>query len=321
MSKKILITHTLMVKEHHEQQLREAGFEIIRLKDLEATEDQLCAVVPDIDGYILGGLEKITNRVIDSAPKLRAICTTAASWKTFIPAHKYATERGIAIVSAQGANSQSVAEYTIALIHDRVKNVSYLSGEGQGGSFTARNFRGLKLGLIGVGKVGNKVGRILNAAYGMKILYTSIHQDLDFEFATGATWLELDDLLSRSDIISIHVPADKELHNLINKNNVSFIKDGAILINMSFKDVIDQKVLIHELESGRISVATDVGYNPDFAHISSKNFIQFTSFVGYKTQDTAEIASDVVTLSIVNLLNNNYDSWVVNPEYREYISD
>lgn len=319
MKKKVLITHTLMVKERHERQLRNAGFEVFRLKELEASEDMLCEAVSDVDGYILGGLEKVTELVIDSAPKLRAICTTAASWKTFIPAHEYATKKGIALVSAQGANSQSVAELAIALIHERVRNLCWLSGEGQGESYTARNFRGLTLGLIGVGKVGNKVGRILNAAYGTKTLYTSIHQNLDFEFATGATWVSLDDLLRGADIVSIHVPASEECRHLINEDNIGLIRDGGILINMSFADAVEPEALLKELEDGRLSVGMDVGYQPKFAHISSRYLVQFSNFAGYKTEDTAEVASDVVTRAMINILTVGNDPWVVNPEFTEYV--
>jgi phosphoglycerate dehydrogenase-like enzyme len=319
MKKKILITHTLMVKERHEQQLRDAGFEIYRLKDLEASEDQLCKAVSDIDGYILGGLEKVTERVIDAAPKLRAICTTAASWKTWIPAHEYATRRGIALVSAQGANAQSVAELAIALIHERVRNLCYLSGQGQGESFTARNFRGLTLGLIGAGKIGNKVGRILNAAYGTTILYTSVHQNLDFEFATGATWVTLEQLLRQADIISIHVPAGENQRHLINSSNIGLIKDGGILINMSFADAIEADALLRELEAGRLSAGMDVGYQPKFAHLSCRQLIQFSNYAGYKTVDTAEVASDVVTRAIINLLTVGNDPWVVNPDFVKYV--
>jgi D-3-phosphoglycerate dehydrogenase len=319
-STKVLITHTLMVKERHEQQLRQAGFEIFRLKDLEASEEQLCKAVAEVDGYILGGLEHVTEKVIDAGKKLRAICTTAASWKSFIPAHEYATRQGIALVSALGANSESVAEFTVALIHERVRNLCFLSGEGQGQSYTARNFRGLTLGLIGVGKVGNKVGRIMNAAYGTKILYTSIRQNLDFEFATGATWVSLDDLLKRSDVISIHLPVADSTKGIINGNNIRLIKDGGIVINMSYTDVIESQALKRELEAGRISVASDVGYNPNLAHISSRSLLQFSNYAAYKTVDTSEVASDVVTRSMINLLTKGDDPWVVNPEFLKFRS-
>ncbi|GEM_PF-439658 len=319
MSEKILITHTLMVKERHEKKLREAGFELYRFKGLEASEEELCKLVANIDGYILGGIEKVTERVIDSAKNLRAICTTAASWKSWIPAHEYATKKGIAIVSAQGANSESVAEFAVALIHERVRNLAYLSGEGQGQSYTARNFRGITLGLIGVGKIGNKVGRIMNAAYGTKIIYTSTRQNLDFEFATGATWVTLEQLLKQADVISVHVPAGDQQKHLINGNNMHLIKDGAILINMSFSDAVDQEQLIKELKSGRISYGSDTGYNPAFKDIPSCQMIQFSNYAAYKTLDTAEVASDVVTNAMINLLTKGNDAWVVNPDFVKYV--
>jgi len=318
MKSKILVTHTLMVKERHEQQLRDAGFEVFRHKELETTEDELCKLVSNVDGYILGGLEKVTQKVIDSGKKLRAICTTAASWKSFIPAYEYATQKGIALVSALGANSQSVAEFTVALIHDRIRNISYLSSNGQGQNYTARNFRGLTLGLIGVGKVGNKVGRILNNAYGTKILYTSFHQNLDFEFATGAKWVSLENLLKTSDIISIHVPSSDLQKHLINSNNIKLTKDGAVIINMSFADVIETAALVNELERGRLSYAADVGFKEELARYSPKNVVQFSNYAAYKTVDTSEIASDVVTHSIINILTNGNDPWVVNPSFVKF---
>lgn len=319
MSGKILITHTLMVKERHERQLRDAGFDIYRYKELEASEAKLCELVSDVDGYILGGLERVTEKVIDAAPKLHAICTTAASWKSFIPAHEYATRKGIALVSAQGANSEAVAEFTIALIHERIRKLAYLSREGLKSSYTARNFRNLTLGLVGVGKIGNKVGRIFNAAYGTKIVYTSHQQNLDFEFGTGATWMPLDDLLGQSDIISLHVPVGDKQKHLINANNIKLIKDGSVLINMSYDEVVDKEALIKDLKSGRLSYGSDVGYDPALGDISSENVIQFSNYAAYKTKDTSEVASDVVTRSMINLLTKGNDPWVVNPDFTNFL--
>ena len=319
MPEKILVTHTLMVKEQHEQQLHDAGFDIFRYKELEASEEKLCELVSEVDGYILGGLERVTEKVIDSAPKLRAICTTAASWKSFIPAYEYATQKGIALVSAQGANSESVAEFTVALIHERIRKLAYISREGLNSSYTARNFRNITLGLVGVGKIGNKVGRILNAAYGTKIVYTSNKQNLDFEFATGATWLPLDDLLSRSDVISLHVPAGESQKYLINANNIKLIKDGSVLINMSYDGVVEKEALVKELEAGRLSYGSDVGYDPILGKISSENIIQFSNYAAYKTKETSDVASDVVTHSMINILKRGNDPWVVNPDFIKFV--
>lgn len=316
---RILITTTVMVQERHEHQLRGAGFELFRLGDLDASEDQLCEAITHVDGYIHGGIEIVTERVINAAQQLRVICTTADSWKYFIPGYRQATERGIAIMSAHGANAQSVAELVVALIHERVRNICYLSSEGQGQAISAGNLRNLTLGLIGVGKVGNKVGRIMYSAYGMRILYASIHRNLDFEFATGATHVSLNGLLRESDIINISVPDDPRLASLINHDNISLIRDGGIIVNSSFYTVIDPPALLRELENGRLSVALDVGYQRELAHISSRYLLQFTGYIGYNTRDTARLASDLVTQSMINLLTTGNDSWVVNPEFVKYV--
>jgi hypothetical protein len=73
--------------------------------------------------------------------------------------------------------------------------------------------------------------------------------------------------------------------------------------------------LLSELESGRLSYASDVGYQPEYAELSSRNVLQLPTFTGYRTYDTAEVASDVVTRSMINLLTTGADTWVVNPEF------
>lgn len=318
----IIITGPTFITPKHVQRLKDAGIESERLSALAASESELCDAVQGKDGYILGGLERVTAPVIEAGSKLQAICFTGAGWTEFIPAHTEATERGIAITAAPGANSQAVAELTIALMHDRVRNVAYLSGVGFGDRIRGRNFRNLTVGIIGAGNVGSKVARILNSAYGTRMVYTSRRRNLDLEYSTGAVSLPLDELLRTADIVSLHMNKTEDTAGLMNESRLGLLKDGAILINASFADAIDPHALYRELSAERISAALDVVFQhhegsslPDFRAISSKYLLQMGVQSGFNTEETVQIASDLATTAMINLLSTGKDTAVVNPEF------
>ena len=103
----ILVTDSLFVFPEHEKVLRDAGYEIERLDKAEATEDELVHSIKGKVGYILGGIEKVTEKVIDAADSLKVIAFTGSDALSFIPAHQKATEHGITITTTPGANSYS----------------------------------------------------------------------------------------------------------------------------------------------------------------------------------------------------------------------
>lgn len=319
---KVLVTGGTFIKDRHEKLFNENGIEIIRLNELRASEQQLCDALKDMDGYVLGGLEKVTRKIIDAGNKLKAISFTGAGWTSFIPDHDYATKKGIPITAAPGANAQAVAELAVALIHDRVRQLSYLSGEGSAERFRARNFRALTLGIVGAGNIGTKVARILNSAYGIKVLYYSRTRKLDLEFSTGARSSTLEDLLRESDIVSIHVSNNEQSNHLINKDRLSLMKDKSILIHTTFAGAIEPHALFAELSSGRISAGFDINLwtgddVPDFSTISKRNLIMLGSQTGYNTEETVEVASELATNSMINLLIKGEDKAVVNPDFRK----
>jgi D-3-phosphoglycerate dehydrogenase len=319
----IIITGTVQIKEEHLELLKENGINAERIPFNPPTEEQLIKAVPGKDGYILGSIEGVTQAVIDAGSSLRAICFTGAGWVDFIPAHEYATKRGIAITSAAGANAQAVAELTVGFIHDRVRNIAYLSGQGSGQRLQGRNFRALTLGIVGAGNIGSKVARILNHAYGTRVLYANPHRKLDLEFSTGAERVPFETLLRESDIVSLHAKRTPETLKLINQENIGLMKDGAILINASFAEAIDPYALYDEVSKERISAALDVHYPkgmelPDFSKVSSRYLIQMGIQSGYNTAETVMIASGLATRSMINLLTTGKDEAVVNPTFIDY---
>ena len=330
----IIITGTVQIQQEHLDLLEKHSIYAERIPFNPPTEEQLINAIPGKDGYILGSIEHVTKEVIDAGSNsLQAICFTGTGWKDFIDAHEAATKRGIAITNAAGANAQAVAELTAGLIHERVRNIAYLTGQGSTERIQGRNFRSLTLGIVGAGDIGSKVARIFNLAYGTRVLYHSPHRKLDLEFSTGAEWVQLDKLLRDSDIVSLHTKRIteedakeeglKKTVSLINRDNIGLLKEGAILINASFAQAIDPFALYDEVIKKRISAAIDVHYPkgvdlPDFSKVSSRYLIWMGVPSGYNTTDTVRIASGIATRSMINLLTIGKDEKIVNPDFIKY---
>lgn len=115
MSNKILVTDSLFIFDEHVKRLEVAGYEIERLDTPTANEEQLIEALKGKVAYILGGVEKVTDKVLESTNELKVIAFTGADWKALITGWATATKKGIAISNAPGGNSFAVAEFSIAL--------------------------------------------------------------------------------------------------------------------------------------------------------------------------------------------------------------
>jgi glyoxylate reductase len=229
----ILVTDSLFIFPEHEEKIRAAGYEIERLDTPEATEEELVERVKGKVGYILGGIEKVTAKVIAAADDLKVIAFTGADAHGFIPAFKEATEKGIAITTTPAANSYAVAEYTLSVILAMTRNLFELGRAGNKKFETTRSLCELTVGVVGMGHVGSRVATSLQALGAKKILYTNRTQKKEVEEKTGAEFVSLDELLSQSDIVTLHV--SKEIgEGFIGERELSMMKAGALLVNCGF---------------------------------------------------------------------------------------
>jgi len=115
MKGKVLITDTLFIGDEHVKQIEDAGYEVERLDKPNATEDELIEALQGKVGYVLGGIEKVTDKVIESTDQLKVIAFTGADWQALITGWEKAKEKGIKISNAPGANSPAVAELALTL--------------------------------------------------------------------------------------------------------------------------------------------------------------------------------------------------------------
>ena len=222
-------------------------------------EDQLIAAVKNV--HILGIRSKtlVTGPVLAAAQKLQAIgCFCIGTNQVDLT---QATGEGVAVFNAPYSNTRSVAELVIGaaiMLIRRIpdKNASAHKGVWLKEASGSYELRGKTLGIIGYGNIGSQVS-VLAEALGMKVIFYDVETKLPLGNASDAR--NLKDLVSKADIVTLHVPETDQTKNLVNKNLLKQFKRGSILINYARGEVVDLAALRKSIESGHISgAAVDV---------------------------------------------------------------
>jgi len=165
---------------------------------------------------------------------------------------KAAKEKNIPIAYVPGYGDNTVAEFAFGLILNLSRKIyTGFDQIRETGSFSLEGLRGFDLnnktiGIIGTGRIGRYMVKIAKG-FGMKVIAFDVKPDENFAKEMSFQYLSLDDVLVQSDIISLHVPYMKETHHLINSQNISKIKKGALLINTSRGAVVETESLIRGL--------------------------------------------------------------------------
>lgn len=311
MKGKILVTDSLFIFPEHEKALQDAGYEVERLDKPEATEEELVVAVKGKVGYILGGVEQITDKVIEAADELKAIAFTGADWRHFVPGHTKATKNGVAISSTPGANTYAVAEFTLTLILAMTRNLFELGRTGTKKFQTVHSLNELAVGIVGMGHIGTRMAMILKSLGAKKILYYSRTRKPEVENETGAEFVEMDRLLRESDIVTLHV--SKEIGtDFIGKDELSKMKDGTLLINCGFTGGVNKDALYEELKRGRIRAAQDDPIDDRFNSLPTSIWFSSNGHTAYNTHEANKTASDMATQSLLSLLSTGNDQYKVN---------
>jgi D-3-phosphoglycerate dehydrogenase len=222
-------------------------------------EEELTKAVRGV--HILGirSKTKITERVLENADRLLAIgCFCIGVNQVDL---KAATTAGVAVFNAPYSNTRSVAELVIGLSVMLIRRVADKNAAAHGGVWLKEakgsyELRGKTLGIIGYGNIGSQVS-VMAEALGMKVVYHDIVPKLPHGNARQAR--DLMELLSDSDIITLHVPGGASTRNLIDARAIARMRPGALLINYSRGDVLDLDALKRAVESGALGgAAVDV---------------------------------------------------------------
>ena len=234
---------------------KDAGYSSVKKISKALPEADLIQEIRDIHLLGIRSKTQISDKVLEAARKLQAIgCFCIGVNQVDL---KSATNHGVVVFNAPYSNTRSVAELVIGasiMLIRRIPDKSKAAHEGvwlkeSKGSY---ELRGKTMGIIGYGNIGTQVS-ILAEALGMKVLYYDIVTKLPIGNAESRKSLK--DLVSESDIVTLHVPDIQQTRNLINKSILKDFKKGSILINYARGEVVDLDALAKSLEAGHLSGA------------------------------------------------------------------
>ncbi|GAB3302850.1 hydroxyacid dehydrogenase [Pseudoclavibacter terrae] len=236
--------------------LEDAGSRIIYLPDGGGrTEVEEIMASEAVDGVISRTVE-LSAAAIEASPRLRVISKHGVGVGNIdVDA---ATARGIPVFTTPGANAQSVAELTIALMFNAARRVSWMDAEIRAGRWSraqdGRQLAGGTLGLVGAGQIGQRVARTA-AATGMRVLAFDPGFGLDSPVPELAMVGSLEELLGQADVLSIHVPLSERTRGLIGAPQLALLPADAIVLNTARGEVIDEPALVEALRSGQLFAA------------------------------------------------------------------
>ncbi len=232
-------------------QMRAAGLSVDVRDDV--TPEELMTLLPGYEGMVVRSRTKVKQPLIDACPKLKVIVRGGVGLDTIDA--EYARSKGITVMNTPLASSASVAELTIGYLFALARSIPQATASMKSKKWEKKNFEGDEiggktLGLIGVGNIGKEVAKRA-AALGM----TVIAYDPYVKELPGVKLVALDELLAKSDYISLHLPKTKESANMIGSAQIAKMKDGVRIVNCARGGILDENALHAGLTSGKIAGA------------------------------------------------------------------
>jgi len=246
--------------------INEAGISLLGRRNVNiiqmppgSNEGDLLKIVSKADGLITRGSILVTKEMMATSPQLKAIGVHGMGYDHVdIDAAK---ELGKVVFNTPDALTVSVAEMTLALILSLTRRIVAADKAVRAGDWNRKygdligvDLAGRTVGLIGLGRIGAAVARRLKA-FDVRIIYYSRTRRRELESFIGVEWAELDDLLARSDVISLHIPGTPETHHMIGPREFGLMKHGVLIVNMARGRVIDQEALLDALMTDRVAGA------------------------------------------------------------------
>ncbi len=269
--------------------------------------DDLARDLSDADALIVRSATQVTASLLSSAPKLRVVARAGTGVDNVdVPA---ASDRGIVVMNAAGANSVSVAEHTLALLLALARAIpaadaSMKRGVWEKKKLMGTELRGKTLGIIGFGRIGREVaGR--GRAFGMDIVAYDPFIAARAADAAGVPLLSLDDLLERSDFLTLHVPALDETRHMLNAKSLARCRRGVRIVNTARGELIDEGALVDAIQSGQVAgAALDVFETepPTDQRLTSLPQVIATPHIAASTTEAQELVGVEIALSVRDYL-------------------
>ena len=235
------------------ERLRSAGLKVSTNPfGRKLTEAEISSLLTDSVVGLLAGVEPLTAPVIAGSQSLRVISRCGVGLDNVD--QEAARDQNVSVLSTPDAPVDAVVEMTMGLILGTLRQIPRADRELRAGGWPRTKGRLLKaqtVGILGLGRIGSRVASLC-ANFGACVI---AHDPMVRETPSNVEWVDADELLARSDIISLHTPYNENTHHLINKDSLASMKHGAILINTARGSLVDEIELVMALQSGQLSAA------------------------------------------------------------------
>ena len=240
--------------------LEHAGIEyLINPLNKKLTEDELLEIVADFD-VIIAGTEQITSKVMNRASNLKMISRVGMGLDSVDLSA--AEQRGIKVSFTPDAPAPAVAELTVGLMLSLLRSTHVANAELHRGEWVrhfGRRISEITIGIIGVGRIGQRVLRRLSSFGTPRILINDLNPDDRLTAQENLVWTDKEEIYRQADIISLHLPLTKHTKNMIRAEHIALMKPDAILINTARGGIINELDLANALNAGHLhGAAIDV---------------------------------------------------------------
>ncbi len=232
----------------------------VRLNDGDSSDEQVKKVIKGADIAITSwGNDLITRDILDEAPNLKLIAHAAGSVKPIVTDEVW--KRGIRVFSSAKPLGQGVADTALGFTISALKNYYMLSEDCHNGGWirepekkNVTDLFDVTIGVIGSGWAGGHYIRLLSN-FDVEVLLYDPYVSAEKASSMGACKVELQELLSRSDLVSIHAPSIPETNNMFNADTLKLMKENAVLVNTARGSIIDEDALYKHMAAGNLKYA------------------------------------------------------------------
>ncbi|SFO90915.1 phosphoglycerate dehydrogenase [Tranquillimonas alkanivorans] len=255
MAPKVLVSDKL--SETAVQIFRDRGIDVTFDPSIGKDKEKLLSVIGEYDGLAIRSATKVSDKVLAAATNLKVIGRAGIGVDNVdIPA---ASKKGVIVMNTPFGNSITTAEHAIAMMFAVARQIPEANASTHAGKWEKSRFMGVELtaktlGVIGAGNIGSIV---IDRAHGLKMKVIAYDPFLSQERADklGVEKVELDELLGRSDFITLHVPLTDKTRNILSKENIAKLKPGVRIVNCARGGLVDEGALAEAITAGRVAGA------------------------------------------------------------------
>ena len=274
----------------------------------EITSDQIKEKIENFNIVIVRSRTKLTKELIEKASKCKIIARVGVGLDNID--QDAAKEKEIRVINAIEAAVGAVAELVLGMMLSLARQVTIANDGMKNGKWLKKELLGTELkgkylGIVGVGNIGKRLGRLAKALNMNIIGYDVIPIDKEFSREVGLVKTDLDTLLSSADYVSLHVPLTNETHHMINSERISKMKKTACIINVSRGGVIDEDALYDALKSGNLGGAALDVFEKEPAtdnKLATLPNVICTPHIGAQTKEAQSLAANVIAEKIIQIL-------------------